>query len=517
MQPVVSAEEMSRIDSQAQSDFGMPELILMENAGQQAWKELEATLDRRRPQRIIFLAGTGNNGGDALVMARACKNGDFHHPRIVLSKEPEKGPAKTHLTTCRKLGIPVDVWNPSEPPDGSNEAPPGEETQGGLLSGADWIVDGLLGTGISGAARDPVGLIAGSIARLVPRPRVAAVDVPSGLWDGFRGGMPVVTADVTLTLGLPKRSLYLPVARRHAGEIRSVDIGFPRALIRDPKLPGMLVDDSTVSAFVPPLTAEDYKHRRGVVALFAGAPGTLGAAVLSATSTGRSGAGLVRLFVDPELYPTAAGACTSVMVGQCDPSVPPSLEGYDAYVAGPGWSDNPLRLPLLENCIASGLPGVLDAGALALLPKGFRGEEVNTVLTPHPGEFALLAGASRDAILADPLPAVVDVASDRASVVVLKSHVTYIGAPDGRYAVYDGVNGALGTGGTGDVLAGIVAGFLARGVEAFEAAAAAVALHGFLGRRAYGRRGWFLAEDMLEELSTGLADLVGTRNYSELQ
>jgi NAD(P)H-hydrate epimerase len=517
MQAVVTADEMSIIDSQAQSEFGIPELVLMENAGQRAWAELRSRLDRQRPQEIIFLAGTGNNGGDALVMARACKQDNVHLPRIILSKEPEKGPAKTHLATCRKLGIPVEIWKQTGTEGKGEEGHSRHERPGGLLSGADWIVDGLLGTGISGAARDPVGEIAEAIAASEPRARVAAVDVPSGLWDGYREGMPIVTADLTLTLGLPKRSLYLPAARRHAGSIRPTDIGFPRALIEDPGLPGTLLDEKSVSAFVPPLASEDYKHRRGVVALFAGAPGTLGAAILSANATGRSGVGLVRLFVDPELYPSAAGACTSIMVGQCDPSFPPLLEEYDAYVAGPGWSDNPLRLPLLENCIASGLPGVFDAGALALLPKGFRGEGVNTVLTPHPGEFARLAGVSRDEVLADPLPAVLEVASDRASVVILKSHVTYIGAPDGRYALYDGVNGVLGTGGTGDILAGIIAGFLARGVDAFEAAAAAVAFHGFLGRRLYGRKGWFLAEDMLEEISSGLADLVGTRDYSELE
>lgn len=499
MNRLVTAQEMSRIDAQAQSSFGIPDTILMENAGQLAWRTLAKRLGRDRSRRIVFLAGPGNNGGDALVMARACATDGFHSPRVVLSKEPGKGLAELHLNICRKLGVPTETWG----------APAAE-----WLEESDCIVDGLLGTGITGPGRDPLGEIAEKVAKAAKRPLVAAVDVPSGLWDGYRAGQPVLTAGLTLALGLPKRSLYLPAARRHAGEIISLDIGFPRELIRDPAIPGRLLDEESLKGLVPPLDSEDYKHRRGVVALFAGAPGTLGAGILCATAAGRSGAGLVRLYVDPELYAGASGACRSIMVGRTDPSSSPSLEPYDAYVAGPGWSDDPLRIPLLESCIHSGLPGVLDAGALALLPRGFRSEAANTVLTPHPGEFARLTKVSREELLADPLPAMMDLASDRRSVVVLKSHVSYLASPDGRYAVYDGVNGALGTGGTGDILAGIIGAFLARGIAAFEAASAAVALHGLVGRRVYAKRGWFLAEDMLEELSGVLGDLVGMNDYS---
>lgn len=499
MNRLVTAAEISRIDSQAQSHYGIPDTVLMENAGQRAWQALSRRIGRGRSRRIVFLAGPGNNGGDALVMARACDTEGLHTPRVLLTKEPEKGLAKVHANICRKLGVPMEFWASS----GSQ-----------WIEESDCIVDGLLGTGITGPGRDPLGEIALRVAKAPQKPLVAAVDVPSGLWDGYRPGHPIVTAGLTLTLGLPKRSLYLPVARRHAGEILALDIGFPRHLIRDPALPGMLLDEQSVVSQIPPIESEDYKHRRGVVALFAGAPGTLGAGILSATAAGRSGAGLVRLYVDPELYRSAAGACRSIMVGETNPSSPPSLEPFDAYVAGPGWSDDPFRLPLLEACIHSGLPGVLDAGALALLPRGFRSEEVNTVMTPHPGEFARLTSISRKELLEDPLPVMMDLASDRRSVVVLKSHVSYVVGPDGRYAVYDGVNGALGTGGTGDVLAGIIGAFLARGVAAFEAAAAAVALHGLVGRRVYGKRGWFLAEDMVDEVSGVLGDLVGMNDYS---
>jgi len=498
---VVSAEEMSRIDSLAQSRYGIPDTVLMENAGQLAWRTLDRTLGRAESRRIVFLAGPGNNGGDALVMARACHLEGVHRPRIVFTREPEKGLAKLHLDICRKLGVPAEPWGSA----------PAE-----LLEEADCIVDGLLGTGIKGPGRDPLGQIAEEVAKAPKKPLVAAVDVPSGLWDGYRAGQPIVTAVLTLTLGLPKRSLYLPSARRHAGQIVPIDIGFPRDLIGDPALPGLLLDDDSIVRFVPPLDAEDYKHRRGVVAVFAGAPGTLGAGLLTATAVGRSGAGLVRLYVDPELYDSAAGACRSIMVGATDPKSPPSLEPFDAYVAGPGWGDDPLRLPLLEACIHSGLPGVLDAGALALLPPGYRSEEAHTVLTPHPGEFTRMTAIPREELLENPLPAMLDVASDRRCVVILKSHVSYVAGPDGRYAVYDGVNGALGTGGTGDILAGVVGAFLGRGVPAFEAASAAVALHGYLGRRVFGKRGWFLAEDLLDELSAALGDLLGVKNYSHI-
>ncbi len=499
---LATAAEMAKIDSTAQNTFGIPDTILMENAGQTAWRTLSARLGRRQGRSILFLAGKGNNGGDALVMARACAGEGFHRPRIVLSAEPAKGLSRLHLDICRNLGVEAQVWSDATIP---------------WLQEADCIVDGLLGTGISGPAREPVGRIAQLLqeAAATQKPAmVVAVDVPSGLWDGYRRGRPVIQAHLTLTLGLPKRSLYLPDARRLAGEIVPLDIGFPRELVNDAAVPGMLVDEDDLALLIPKLRTEDYKHRRGVVALFAGAPGTLGAGILAATATARSGAGLVRLHVDPDLYPAAASACRSVMVAAVDPASPPDVKAFDAFVAGPGWDGDTRREPLLRTCLDSGLPGVLDAGALSLLPKGYRSESVRHVLTPHAGELSRLLGTAREELLADPLPPMMDLAGDIRGVVMLKSHVTYIVAPDGRYAIYDGVHGAMGTGGTGDVLAGILGAVLARGVGAFEAAAGAAVLHGLTGRRVYSRRGWFLAEDLLPELSVTLADSCGLEDYS---
>jgi NAD(P)H-hydrate epimerase len=388
------------------------------------------------------------------------------------------------------------------------------------IRGADVVFDGVAGTGIKGGLRSPLSDMVEAINASTAF--TVAVDVPSGVSDDFEPDSPLVLADLTLTMGLPKRCMYLPKARAACGSIRRIALGFPPALTESGELPGRLLEETDIGKLVPALSPDAYKHRRGVLAVFAGARGTSGAAVLAATAAARSSAGMVRLFADSQVYPVLASQCRSVMVAERESELP-SLEGHDALLVGPGWGRGEDRLNDLRALVESGLPGVLDADGINLLAEMLASGQTGAsggagaseggagtlggrwVLTPHAGELARLTGDTAKKILDAPFEATAETARRLNAVVMLKSHVTVIAAPDGRYAVVDGLNPSMGTGGTGDVLAGIIGGFLARGVAPYEAACAGAALHDVVGKRCAVERGHFLAEDLLDFLSVELS------------
>lgn len=503
---LVTSAEMTSIDRAAQEDYAIPGLLLMENAGQKAlaaWHSRTAARSanggRNGERRLVFVAGKGNNGGDALVMARQAAIERLGHVTVVPVDGELRSHAALHLDVVRRLGIEVLPWDVQREPA---EA---------AVARADTVFDGVAGTGISGGLRRPlsdiVNVINASDAETV------AVDVPSGLSDDFTAGSPVIRADLTLTMGLPKRCLYLPDARAACGDILRIHLGFPPALTEADTLQGELLTTADLTRLAQPLAATAYKHSRGVCAVFAGARGTTGAAVLAAGAAARSGAGMVRIFADADTYEVLAAQCRSVMVAERGTALP-DLSPHNALLVGPGWGRGDLRRSDLRSLLASGIPGVLDADGINILA-GLRaaGDEPGSyaaapadlggrwVLTPHAGELARLAGLSAREVLADGFGVTGRVARELDAVVVLKSHVTIIAAPDGRFGVVDGMNPALGTGGSGDVLAGVIAGFLAGGSEPYEAAAAGCVAHAEVGHRTGAARGLFLAEDLLERVS----------------
>lgn len=491
---------MAEIDRLAQERFRIPQIVLMEDAGLRAWRTArERVWGGGLPQgQVVFLAGKGNNGGDALVMARQCRLEGHRELSVVLGggePAPDSLGAR-HLACCAALGIELLRF--------PEQAPRVQER----LGQAAWLVDGLLGTGLSGPARPPLS----DLLRLAGSgpARTIAVDLPSGVGDRFRPGFPALPAAVTLTIGLPKLCLYLPLTRPLCGEIHVVPAVFPAELAEAEDIPGQLLDEGALSA-LQPLPRQAHKGRRGHLAAFAGTAGTTGAAWLAATAAARSRAGLATLFLDRTVYSTVLRRFQSVMVRPWDPASPPeAFDGrrFSALLVGPGWGLGPERGPWLTRLLGSGLPGVLDADGITLLSGLPSAPRLGGrwVLTPHPGEFARLAGVSVEAVLEDPLPRLLEQASCREAVVVLKGHCTFVASPEGRYWILDGMNPALATGGSGDVLAGVIGGLLAGGLPPVDAARLGVFLHARAGELAYRERGYFLAEDLLPYLSQLVKD-----------
>ncbi len=496
---IVDSERMSSIDSRAQTEYAIPASILMENAGLKAYAICRGLMPEFSDAEglILFVAGRGNNGGDALVMARQAFL-DGLNVAVLLAGPVRSETAAVNLEIARKLNIRT-VSFPDEPEEARR-----------LLRSAATILDGLFGTGVSGRLRPDAVELVEEINK--SGAQVVAIDMPSGLGDGYRRDFPVVRAAITLCLGLPKECLYLPAARTSCGRIIHVPIGFPPALTDDPNIPGELLEFDAIGRLIQPLPPDAHKGTRGKLAIFAGATGTTGAPVLASLSAARARSGLVYLFVDEDAYATVASNLVSVMARPWKWSEDPEsfdFDRYDAFLAGPGWGFEGRR-PWLERLIGSGLNGVLDADALTLLSDfgkipDFKGE---IILTPHPGEMARLSGSSIEEVLDDPVGSSRDVAGKYRATVVFKSHVTLVCEPEGNFWIYDGVNPALGTGGTGDVLAGIIAGLLCAGTGARDAACLGVLIHGKAAERAFEERGWFLAEDLPPYISKILAGIL---------
>jgi NAD(P)H-hydrate epimerase len=473
---------MRSIDGRAVAEFGMPSLLLMENAGravaQRAWERLEG----RGTVRV--LCGKGNNGGDGFVAARHLHNRGLDVACYLAGASADlRGDARANLDLALRLGIPVR----EEVPD--------------RLDG-DLILDALLGTGFRGEPR-------GAIAELIRRANdcglpLLAVDVPSGL-DADTGQAPgeVVRARETVTFGLPKLGLLSHPGRDLAGESTVAEISLPPPLLQDPGLTVEWITSAQGRELWPARAATAHKGDSGRVFVLAGSPGMTGAATLCCEASLRAGAGLVTLGVPRSLNPILEVKLTEAMTlplpetegGSLSSAglevVVQRLSASGAGAVGPGFGRDPEGEALVRGVLeAAPCPLVLDADALNLLsPAGPGTFPAACVLTPHPGEMARLLGTTVEAIQSNRIEIARQAAERLGCVVVLKGAATVVAAPDGRLGVNSSGGPALATGGTGDVLTGITAACPARGLAPFEAAVAAVFLHGLAGEVAEERWG----------------------------
>jgi NAD(P)H-hydrate epimerase len=489
---LVACAEASRLDLATSSGAALPPLLLMEDASLRLWQAAQGIAKARgagSTRLLLAVCGSGNNGGDALALLRHARFSGLLRVAAILTKAPG-GLSAVHAASLEALGVELLSW--------TEDRPACER----LLAEAAVIVDGVSGTGLSGPLR-------GSGASLVEAANAAArsggaaivsIDLPSGLSDSFEPGWPVAAASWTLSVEPRKACLYYPAARDSCGEIVPIEGVFPADAAVAPAARLLEAEDLLSLAPLPPDSA--YKGSRGRVAVFAGSEGASGAAVLASRSCLAAGAGIAALYASPELYPIVAPMLDAVMVKKSGEGAA-DLSRYDALLVGPGWGRGEGRKAELARLLATGLPAVLDADAIylyrALVDSGFR-PSAPLVLTPHPGEFAALTGTGPEAALASPPARLAETARALRATIVLKSHVTWLASPEGELAVWDGRESGLGTAGSGDVLAGLAAGLVARfPALAFSAARAAVIAHGLAGRRARASLGWFESGALIGE------------------
>ncbi|MDR3145403.1 MAG: bifunctional ADP-dependent NAD(P)H-hydrate dehydratase/NAD(P)H-hydrate epimerase [Treponema sp.] len=501
---LVSAENARALDAEASAAWGLDSLALVEAAGRNCARVFVKSSPRffKDPAlRITAMAGSGNNGADALVMLRALILGNRISPAnaaVVINRMPgdeDRSPRSLACRALERMEVPFFVWE-ADPLQPEKFWPVrGEQSAasfGDPLLQTDIIIDGIAGTGIQGPLEGKLREMVRAINALGyyrKRPFVVSIDVPSGNSDAWERGMPILEADATLGIEPLKAALYKSAARPFGGTILPVGEIFPRALI-DRYEGTELLRWETVQGRIPAVRFDSHKYERGLAEIRAGCPGSTGAARIAARGAQAAGAGLVRLLVDEAVYPVLAVSAGGVMVVPAG-KAPAPVEGGgdsprfrpDALLLGPGWGRSPDRALILEKALAAeaaGTPLILDADAIHLARDcTFRGR---TILTPHPGEFAAWSDLPGDAVLNNPFPILAKLARERGAVILLKGHVLYVASPDGRLGVLDGMAPVLSAGGTGDLLAGFCVALAARmakspqGFDAYTCAAAAAAL-----------------------------------------
>jgi NAD(P)H-hydrate epimerase len=482
LEPLYTAEEMRALDAWAIQDQGVPSLQLMERAGTEVTRAVTA-LAPDRPVRVV--CGKGNNGGDGLVVVRLLQKGGLAPEALLLSDPGElRGDAAVNFDRLVDSGA---RWRQVGADDVSD-----------ALAGSGLIVDAMLGTGFEGAPREPVASAIEAVnAADVP---VIAVDVPSGVnaATGEAGGA-CVHADVTVTFHAAKVGLWVDPGKSAAGKIEAVSIGIPpdRYGAPLPVTAGLIRPEAQV-----PLVARhagSTKFSSGSVLVVGGSTGLTGAVCLTCEGAMRAGAGWVRAAVPASLNPVFEVKLTEVMSlplpdsdGTLEPraaeDVLEAVERADAVALGPGLGRTDGALALAVDLIERiERPLLVDADALnALAAAGLEraaARSAPTVLTPHAGELGRLLDVPSSEIAAHRLASAREAAERSGAVVVLKGDDTLVVQPGGAPAgISRGGAGALATAGTGDVLSGVLAAFLARGLDVFQAACAAVETHQEAGR-----------------------------------
>jgi len=505
---VVSGDQMRSIEQRVFTEYGVPSQLVMEVAGRQV-----AVMARRllgdRPGPVVVMCGKGNNGGDGLVAARWLRNWGLPVQAVVwASLDDLKGDAAAALNAARLAGVPILL------PAQAREA----------LQNASLIIDAILGIGVVGPAR---GSAAEAIKLINQAGKpVLAVDMPSGIaTDTGRADGPAVQATWTITFGLPKLGLFQFPGADLVGHVTVADIGLPPAAIEAEEITVELSRPAEIRTWLPEYSRNAHKGTRGRVLLAAASRGMTGAAALAGEGALRAGAGLVTVGTPASSQPVVASLRPEFTTlafpetesgGFAEEAVEPFLlraARADALAIGPGIGTDPETQAFVRRVVAgSPAPLVLDADAI----KAFAGRAellaeapVPVVLTPHPGEMAHLLGWSVESVQADRLAAARAAARITKSVVLLKGAYTLIAEPGGMVWINPTGNRVLGTGGSGDVLTGVIAGLLAQGMGAPEAAVTGAYIHGLAGDRlseVMGHDG-VLAGDLLKELPRVQRDL----------
>jgi hydroxyethylthiazole kinase-like uncharacterized protein yjeF len=469
---ILNAEQMRSIDRRTTESFGIPSIVLMENAALAVIDAIEAHYPDI--DRAAIFCGTGQNGGDGFAIARHLENrGVVPMIFIVGDRAKLTGDAQTNFITCLRLSIPTyDVTDPDHVEDAIVRA-----------ADADIIVDAIFGTGL---ARAPEGLHAEVIRAITElRLPVVAVDLPSGANASSSEVFdPCLQAEVTVTFAAPKMCHVFEPAAAYCGEVIVADISIPDVALEEEGVALAMLTTRDIQPLVAPRLARTHKGTYGHVAIIGGSPGRSGAAVMATRGAIRSGAGLVTVMTDTDTAKLVHTASAESMTF-AGTDVREFLSGKTSVVIGPGLPDHERAYAWVRATLASiDLPAIIDASAL----NAFAGRlgEINPqgkprVITPHPGELARLIGSDAKTINADRITAVRNAARDSKCVVVLKGFQSLIAEPDGHVYVNPTGNPGMASGGMGDVLSGMIGAFLARGDDATEAACAAVYLHGFAG------------------------------------
>jgi hydroxyethylthiazole kinase-like uncharacterized protein yjeF len=522
---VITAEEMRQIDRETIEGCGIPGVVLMERAGLAVASKIKELYGRKK---IIIVSGSGNNGGDGLVVARNLHNEGWD-VKVFLTSRPEdlKGDALLQYKAAVNFGVDIQQIK-------------GLLTNPSIITHHSIIVDAILGTGLS---KNVTGTLLEVISLLNKSSKpIISVDIPSGISsDNGQVMGEAVKAEYTVTFCLPKRGHLLYPGAEYSGKLFIEDIGFPEKLLRSEKFYVELLRKNDVTTLIPERRKYSHKGDYGHVLIVAGSRGKTGAALMAARACLRSGAGLVTIGVPESLSGIFQSRVTEEMTlilpdkgdgtlaGRASNLILDFLnESADLLAIGPGIGISAETKKLMKILIKnSSTPMVIDADGI----KSIKGErdvflkaKAPIILTPHPGEMSrllnppppLFAKGGQGGITLtiqdiekDRINTAIFFAKETGTYIVLKGVPTIVATPEGRAFINSTGNPGMATGGTGDVLTGMISGFLSQGVNPLQASILGVYMHGLAGDLAASEKGRhpMLATDIIDKISAAFYSL----------
>jgi len=517
MMKVATAEQMQELDRKSIENYKIPGIVLMENAGRGAAEVISKTFPDIQHKKVAVISGKGNNGGDGFVIARHLMN-QGTMVKVFLLTDPRalRGDAETNYQIFYRMKgdiLPL--------PSSKDYQKIKKE-----LEKFDLLVDGIFGTGLDAEVRGYYREVIDHLNTL-QKPMVA-IDIPSGL--DANTGKPfgtAIKATLTITFGLPKIGLLISPGLDYAGEVKVIDIGIPKRLVDEERIQTYLLEGDEIRRWVSTRRRpETHKGDYGHLLVLAGSVGKTGAAAMACEAALRMGAGLVTLAIPKSLNPIMEMKLTEVMTEPL-PETPKqtlSLRAYSsilrlcenksAVVIGPGIGTFKETQALVVKLVKSlELPMIIDADgitALSTQPKIFPLNNRNLVLTPHPGEMARLIRSTPKEIQGDRIGVSRNFAQSNHLYLVLKGHRSLIATPKGEIFINPTGNPGMASGGTGDVLTGMIGGLVCQGLDILTSLQISVYLHGWAGdevAREIGEKS-LVATDILRKIPTLLQGMV---------
>ena len=535
---LVTVSQMQAIEREADA-YGLTYDQMMQNAGQGLADTLLELYAGEEELEIVGLVGPGNNGGDTLVALTALANEGWK-AQAYLAKRKKDDLVKQFIEAGGEILSGDDAF----------------EKLAAAIENSDVLLDGVLGTGIKLPLKKDVAEVLAQVNDILDgleaTPLVVAVDCPSGVdCDSGEAAEETIAADVTVTMAAVKQGFVKLPAFEYVGELQVVDIGLPAELKGLTDVQTEVAEEEIIAGFLPERPLDSHKGTYGAALIVAGSVNYTGAAVLAGEAAYRAGAGLVTLAIPSSLHSALAPQLPeatwillphemgNISEGAADP-LAKKLDPATAMLIGPGLGTQETTKLFVENVISGKVsqkksaarigfihdegktsaekngtlpPLVIDADGLNLLAKikdWHTSLPSQAILTPHPGEMSTLTGLSKEVIQEDRQSIASQYAKTWGHVVVLKGAFTVIAAPDGRTTVIPVASAALARAGTGDVLAGIIVGLRAQGIEAYEAAVAGAWIHAQAGLYAsddLGTAASVMASDVLNSIPDVISDL----------
>jgi hydroxyethylthiazole kinase-like uncharacterized protein yjeF len=516
---VLNTQQMREADRRTIDEIGLPSIVLMENAGRQAVAAMEAAFEDLGTSHVAVICGRGNNGGDGFVVARTLAQRGVQATVFLLGSVADvRGDARINLEILGRIGLSVvEITNAQD-----------WELHFSEISECDVVVDAIVGTGFHGPLTGLLETVVADVNGLgVP---IVAMDLPTGVSaDTHELEGTAIEASMTVTLAAPKIPLILPPADLYGGDLVIADIGIPPPIIDELEGPYIeLLTRERMREVVPARAADSHKGDFGRVLVIAGSLGKTGAAHLAAIGALRSGAGLVTVATPRSCVPILAAMAPEYMTEPLEETEAGTVDfaaldrvlelNADIIAIGPGLGTAPATTAFVHGLVErAGVPLVIDADALNAFagdPERLMGRDgIDVIVTPHPGEMARLLNVSIEAVQHDRLNYARDFATSHRAHVVLKGHRTIIAGPENRAFVNLTGNAGMATGGTGDLLTGMIAAWFAQLLDAEAACKLAVYLHGTAGDLAEADEGEvaLIATDVANHLGDAILELTARR------